>query len=134
VVIVKELLVVSPDVVYVRAQGTDNMAAIQKNTDAWVAQHAGPKGAGSGPGKKFIIENLIVRDGRAHFGTAASSPIPDLRLRDVGKKTNGVSAGEVFKQVWGALLRSVGNIASHLGSAIKEGAKSATGGVRSLFK
>ena len=132
VVIVKELLLVAPDLVYERGQGSDNMTVIQKNADAWVAKLAGPKSAG--PGKKFILENVIVRGGRAHVGTMASAPIPELHLRDVGKKTNGATAGEAFKQVWGALLRSVGNVASHLGSAIKEGAKSATGGVRSLFK
>ena len=134
VVVVKELLLASPDVYYVRGPGGDNMSAIQRNVDAWVAQHAGPKSAGSGPGKKFIIENVIVRNGRAHFGTAASAPIPDLHLRDVGKRTNGATAGEVFRQVWAALLRSVGNLAGNLGGAIKDGAKSATGGVRKLFK
>lgn len=134
VVVVKELLLVSPDVIYERGQGSDNLSVIQRNVDAWVAKHAGPKGAGSGPGKKFILEHVIVRDGRAHFGTTASAPIPDLHLRDVGKRTNGATAGEVFRQVWGALLRSVGNVASHLGSTIKEGARSATEGVRKLFK
>jgi hypothetical protein len=121
-------------VVYERGPGGDNMSVIQKNVDAWVKKNSAPKSADAGPGKKFIVENLIVRDGKAHFGTALSSPIPNLHLRDVGKKTNGATAGEIFKQTWDALLRSVGNLASRVGSAIKDGAKSVGEGVRKLFK
>ncbi len=121
VVVVKELLLVAPDVVYERGQGSDNLAVIQRNVDAWVAKHSGPKKADAGPGKKFVIENVIIRDGKAHFGTTLSSPMPNLHLRDVGKKSGGASAGEVVKQVWGAMLKSVTSLASRAGSAIKEG-------------
>ena len=133
VVVVKELLLAAPDVVYERGPGGDNMSVIQKNVDAWVARHAG-KDKDAGPGRKFVIENLIVRDGKAHFGAALAMPIPDLHLRDVGKKTNGATAGEVVKQTWDALLRSIGNLASRAGSAIKEGAQGALEGVKKLFK
>ena len=121
VVVIKELLLVAPDVVYERGQGSDNLALIQKNVDAWVAKHAGAKKPDEGPDKKFVLENVIIRDGRAHFGSTLSSRIPDLHLHDIGKKSNGATAGEATKQVWDALLRSVGNLASRAGAAIKEG-------------
>lgn len=121
VVVIKELLLVAPDVVYERGQGSDNLALIQRNVDAWVAKDAGAKKADEGPGKKFVLENVIIRDGKAHFGTTLSLPMPDLHLRDIGKKSNGATAGEALKQVWGAMLRNVGNLAARAGSAIKEG-------------
>ena len=121
VVVIKELLLAAPDVVYERGQGSDNLAVIQKNVDAWVAKNAGEKKPDAGPGKKFVIENLLIKDGKAHFGTTLSSSMPDLHLHDIGKKTNGATAGEVVKQVWGAMLHSVGNLASRAGTAIKEG-------------
>jgi len=133
-VVIRELLLVAPDVVYERGQGSDNMTVIQKHVDAWVAKNAGGGKKDAGPGKKFVIENLVVKDGKAHFGTAVSLPMPDLHLRDVGKKTGGASAGEVVKQVWGSMLGSVGNLASRAGTAIKEGAKGAMEGVKKLFK
>jgi hypothetical protein len=133
VVVIKELLLVAPDVVYQRGQGSDNMTVIQKNVDAWVAKNAGAK-KDEGPGKKFVIENLLIRNGKAHFGTTLSMPMPDLHLRDVGKKSNGATAGEVVKQLWGAMLGSVSNLASRAGSAIKEGASSAVDSVKKLFK
>jgi len=134
VVVMKELVLAAPDVVYERGPGGDNMAVIQKNVDAWVAKNSGPKQSGAGPAKKYVIENLFLRNGRAHFGTTVSAAIPDLHMRDVGKKTNGATAAEVFKQVWGALLRSVGNLAVSAGGMLKGGAKSATDGIKNLFK
>ena len=119
VVVIRELVLAAPDIVYERGQGSDNLAVIQKNVDAWVAKNAGAQKT-SGPGKKFIIERVLIRNGRVHYGTTASSPMPDLQLRDVGKKSNGASAGEVVKQVWGAMLRSATNLASSAGSAIKD--------------
>ncbi len=120
VVVIRELLLAAPDVVYERGQGSDNLTVIQKNLDAWVAKNAGAK-KDQGPGKKFVIDHLRIKGGKAHFGTTLSSSIPDLHLREVGKKTNGATAGEVVKQAWGAMLGSVTGLASRAGSAIKEG-------------
>ncbi len=134
IVVVKELLVAAPDVVYERGPGGDNLKVIQKNVDTWVAKNAGPKDPKAKPGKKFVIENLFIRDGRAHFGTTASAAVPNMHLRDVGKKTNGATAGEVFKQTWDALLRSMGSLITSLGGAIKDGAKGVGESVQKLFK
>lgn len=120
VVVISELLLAAPDMVYERGQGSDNLAVIQKNVDRWVAKNAGASRPDA-PGKKFVIEHVLIKGGRAHFGTTLSSPMPDLHLRDVGKRSNGASAGEVVKQVWGAMLRSVTGLASRAGSAVKDG-------------
>lgn len=132
VVVIRELLLVAPDVVYERGQGSDNLTVIQKHVDAWVAQNAGPKK--EGPARKFVIESVVIKDGKAHFGAAISLPIPDLHLRDVGRNTNGATAGEVVKQVWGAIQHSITLLAMRAGSVIKEGAAGAVEGVKKLFK
>lgn len=123
VVVVRELMLVAPDATYERRQGSDNLAVIQKNVDAWVAKHGG--GKSEGPGKKFVIEHLRVQNGQAHFGTTLSMPLPmpmpGLHLRDIGEKSGGAGAGEVVKQVWGSMLRNVTGLASRAGSAIKDG-------------
>ena len=134
VVVIRELVLVAPDVVYERGPGGDNMAAIQKNVDAWVAAHGGGAKADAGPGKKFIIETLRIEQGRAHFGTAASLPMPDLVLHDIGRKTNGATAGEAVKEVWSAMVRGVGNLAQRAGAAVKDAATGAFEGAKRLFK
>ena len=131
VIVVKELVLVAPDVTYEREGGTSNVEVIQKNIDSYVARTLGKS---EGPPKKFVIENLYVRDGKVRYGSTLSMPLPDLHLRDVGKKTNGATAGEVAKQTWDAIARSALNLASRAGSAIKDGAQSVVKGVKGLFK
>jgi hypothetical protein len=133
-VLIRELVLAAPEVVYERGQGSDNLALIQKAVNAWVEKHAGASKPDGGAGMKFVVERVTVRDGVARFGTAASLPIPDLQLRDVGKKSGGASAGEVVKQVWDAILRSITVLALKAGGAIKDAAKGALEGVQKLFK
>lgn len=133
VVVVRELLIAAPDLVYERGQGTDNLSAIQRNIDAWVAKNAGAAKK-DGPARKFILENVIVRDGKAHFGDKLSAPMPELHLRDVGRKSNGATAGEAVKQVLGAMLRTAGDLATRMGSIIKDGAPTLGDSVRKLLK
>jgi len=134
VIVVKELVLVAPDVTWERANGLSNVEAIQKNIDAYVARTLGPSEKKSdAPAKKFVIEHLYVKDAKVHYGTALSMPLPDLHLRDIGKKSNGATAGEVAKQTWDAIAHGAMNLASRAGTAVKDGAQSVVKGVKGLF-
>lgn len=133
VVLIREVVLQSPEITYERGLGSSNLEVIQKNVEAYVARMSGRKKE-EGPKKKFVIENLYVRGGKVHFGTSLALPLPDLHLRDIGKKSNGATAGEVVKQTWEAVARSSMNLASRAGAAIKEGAKSVIEGAKKLFK
>jgi hypothetical protein len=144
VVLIHEVIIQSPDVTYESGPAGNNLETIQKNIESYVARFSGARKDDSAPKKKLIIENLYIRDARVNVNTALnsvvtagktmSSPLPDLHLRDIGKREGGASPGEVMKQVWGALMRSTGNVASKIGGAISEGARSAVEGVKKLFK
>lgn len=133
VVVIREVVLQSPEITYERGGGGSNLEVIQKHVEDYVARLSGPKKE-EGPKKKFIIENLYVRSGKVHFGTSISLPLPDIHLRDIGKKSNGATAGEVVKQTWDALARSSMNLASRAGAAIKRGANSVIEGAKKLFK
>ena len=140
VIVIREVVIQSPEVTYESSQAGNNLETIQKNVEAYVARLGNGKKADSAPKKKFIIENLYIRDGRVNVNTALtagktlSSGIPNLHLRDIGKKSNGATAGDVTKQVWDALVRSTGSAVSSVGGAIKNGAKSIVEGAKRLFK
>ena len=134
VIRVKEIVLEAPAISYERGGGSDNMTVIQKHVEAEVAKLAGPKKAGAAPGKKFVIDNLYVRNAKVSYGDTATLPLPDLHLRDIGKKSNGATAGEIVKNVWDALASSVTGLASRAWSGVKEGAKNVLEGARGLFK
>ncbi len=144
VVLIHEVIIQSPDVTYESGAAGNNLETIQKNIESYVARFSGGKKDDSASKKKLIIENLYIRDARVNVNTAltsvvtagqtVSSPVPDLHLRDIGKREGGASPDAAMKQVWGALMRSTGNVVSKIGGAIAEGAKIAVEGVKKLFK
>jgi len=140
VVLIHEVIIQSPDVTYESGAAGNNLETIQKNIESYVARFSGARKDDTAPKKKLIIENLYIRDARVNVNTAltigqtVSSPVPDLHLRDIGKREGGASPDEAMKQVWGALMRSTGTVVSKIGGAITEGAKSAVEGVKKLFK
>ena len=48
--------------------------------------------------------------------------------------SNGASAGEVVRAVWGSIAGGATSVASRAGGAVRDGAKSVLDGARGLFK
>ena len=147
VILIKEISIIKPDVTYEYASGSSNLDAIKHNVDRYTAENLGGKNESKdkGSGKKFIIENLYVKDGKANVsaeilkGKTMSVALSNLHLRDIGKKSNGATAGEVTKEVLSAITQSVTKATSslNLGGAVesvKKGAESASGKIKGLLK
>ena len=146
VIVIKQVSIVKPDVTYELGPGGSNLDTIQRNVDRYVTQHGGAnEHTERNGGKKLVIEDLYIKNATAHVSTAVmqrsgmSVPVPDLHLRDIGKRSGGATAGEVVKQVLGALTHGVTRtIASRgLGGTIdtlKEGTGSALDAVRGLLR
>ena len=72
-------------------------------------------------------------------GDVLSVPISDLHLRDIGKKSNGTTAGDAMRQILGPLVQQVATaVASRgvkaAGKTIKKGVETATQTIKDLFK
>ncbi|MDA0576747.1 MAG: hypothetical protein O3B24_01455 [Verrucomicrobia bacterium] len=75
--------------------GDNNLTQIQKNAEGAgpakappAPKKAKPKAAPAEPekpAKKVIIEDLVIRNGKLHFGNAISIPLPEIHMRDIGK-------------------------------------------------
>ena len=86
---------------------------------------ASPKDEGRG-GKKLVVEHLYVRNGKVNIsapelqGKTASAALPDIHLADIGKKSDGATAGELAEQVLGAMGRGAANaaVSSEIGKMI----------------
>lgn len=135
VILIKEISIIKPDVTYEYASGGSNLDVIQRNVDRYVADNLGGKNESKdkGASKKFIIENLYVKNGKANVSADILKSktmlvqLPDLHLHDIGKKSNGATAGEAAKQVLGAITQSVTKATSslNLGGAVDSAKKSA---------
>jgi len=153
VILIKEISVVKPDITYEHKSGGSNLDVIQRNAESYVAKKTAEFGGGKDekkdagkkePGKKLIIENFYLKDAKANVsaeilqGKSMSVPVADLHLTDIGKKTNGATAGEAAKQIITAITSSVTKATSSIfGGAVegvKKGAEAVGGAIKGLFK
>jgi hypothetical protein len=75
-----------------------------------------------------------VRDASVRYGDTLALSMPNVHLRDVGKKSNGASAGEVVRAVWGSIAGGATSLASRASGAVRDGAQNMLEGARGLFK
>jgi hypothetical protein len=136
VVVVRRIVVESPDVIYEKGESMTNFDAIQRN----IAQSLGtpadagkPSGGGSSasPSRKLIVDEIVIRRARAQAsapalgGHTVSATLPDITLRNVGRAEGGVTPAQLGQIVARALsqrlVARVGfdNVVKPLGERIK---------------
>jgi len=121
-IVIDSIEVVRPDITYERRGGTDNFQTILANVRQSIGSKASPEepestsGRGSAPedkGKKLLIRNFIVKDGKVNLamaflgGKPIGASLPDIHLKDIGKEEGGASAAEALKQVLAALYKEI---------------------------
>lgn len=110
-VVIKEVLIDGPHLTFEVGPGGSNLSVIQDNVNAFRGGSGGGEEKTPG-GRKFVIEDLIVRGGRvdvsASFlkGQKLGAALGEIHLRDIGKSEGGATAGEVAKELLGALVSS----------------------------
>ncbi|MFA6030265.1 MAG: hypothetical protein WC969_10460 [Elusimicrobiota bacterium] len=131
--VVREVVVEAPEITYEMGPGGSNIARIQKNVEAF--SPAAPKESRQAKRseKKVIVDLFAVREGKVNLSAALlggkelSIPLPAIELRDIGRKSNGASAKDVFSQVVGEVGRGVGKAVAGGGDLLKGGAKALEG-------
>jgi uncharacterized protein involved in outer membrane biogenesis len=152
-IVIKHVRVEKPDIVYELGMGESNLDAIQRQVDTHVNEELGGGAQGSKDSsfpkksheKKVIIRELEIKDAKTHVsakllqGKNVTVPLPDMRIHDIGLKSDGATLGEVVKEVLGALTEGIVSAVGKLdlgeatGSA-KEGAGSVLERIKHPFK
>jgi hypothetical protein len=118
IVLVHEIVIDAPLITYERGKGGTNLDAIQKNIEAYVkraeaassAEGRESKADGKGVRHRFVVERLAIRGAKVTMtnpglkGQGVTFDLPDIELRDIGKRQEGVTASEVANTVANALL------------------------------
>jgi len=139
VILIRELTIQAPDMIYEKGAGGSNVEVIQRNVEAYVKANFG-SGAPAEKGKKadpaqetrFIVEKLQIQNGKVRVagmaGRDADIALSPVNLRDVGKSKGGVTGGElasiVIKQMSeGVIAAAVRGAAKEAAGRVKEGVK-----------
>jgi uncharacterized protein involved in outer membrane biogenesis len=116
-IVIDRIEVIAPDITYEKISGRDNFQTILGN----VKRATGQDQAGASPaqkekkgaGKKLLIRDFIVRDGKVTLTMSAlgtrtvTADLPDIHLKDIGKEKGGASPAEAFNEVFAALYGKI---------------------------
>jgi len=129
-IVVKDVTILQPSVLYEYTGGGGNLEALQKNVQSYAAKFSGGKtepnksagdpaqSASKQPEKKVIIENLVIRDGKvaathqALQGRTISANLPTIQLKDIGKDKGGATPAEVAEKVIGSISAAASRVAT----------------------
>ncbi|MFT5440519.1 MAG: hypothetical protein ACI9MJ_002393 [Alphaproteobacteria bacterium] len=144
IIVIKEVVISGPDITYESGDGGSNFDVIQKNVDAY----AKSLGAGGGDkkeaeeegGKKIIIEHLYVRDGKVALnsplllGKTVSVPLPDIHLKDIGKKEKGATPAQVAGKLMDEISGSIAGAGKAGVASAAKMAKDAMDGAKKMLE
>jgi hypothetical protein len=162
-IVIKKVEVVGPEITYEKRGKTDNFSALLANVQKNVPQgeDAKKEPEKQGPGKKLIIDDLIIKQGKVNLAVEMpggmlsekqiSADLPDIELKDIGKNKGGSSPAEVAKEIFETLYAKIttpnvigalddqlkklgGSVTEAVGGAAQEGLKGATGVVENAGK
>jgi len=114
-IIIDRIEVVGPNITYEKVQRTDNFQTIltnvKKSADTSKSSSSSKKASKESTGKKLIIRDFVITDGKVKMdldmktgsSISASASLPKIHLKNVGEKSGGATAEEVFYIVFAEL-------------------------------
>ncbi len=116
-IIIDSIQVLAPEIVYEKVGNTDNFKAILNNVKKnakMTDKPAGERSEKQSGGKRLLIRDLIVKDGKVHLSVAmlgeeesVSAVLPDIHIKDIGKEDGGASPAKVFERVLALLYEQI---------------------------
>ena len=118
-IIIDKIAVVGPEITYEKKGQTDNFKALLANVQKNLPQGESAKKEPEkeGPGKKLIIKDLIIKQGKVNLAVdmpgvmlgenQISADLPEIHLTGIGEKNGGSSPAEAAKTIFEALYAKI---------------------------
>jgi len=155
VVKVREIRVDAAVITFERGRDGHNLAAIQKNIESYVARSGGasegkaagqasrerPQQVGDPRARRFVVERLALRGAKVTMtnpalrGQGVTFDLPDIELREVGKRQGGLRASEIANLVTGAIISRIAQkMLTSIELLRKGGVEGALDALKGIFK
>ncbi|MBW2410556.1 MAG: hypothetical protein JRF72_12215 [Deltaproteobacteria bacterium] len=116
-IIIERVEVKKPEINYEKKGKTDNFKAILDNVKQSAAsdKKSADPAKKEGGGKNLIINDFVVTQGKVNLAMSVMGlgdkeiavNLPDIHLKDLGKKKGGASASEISKEIFAALYGKI---------------------------
>ena len=143
VVHVRAIGIDAPAIVYERGDKSTNLDAIARNIESYVkrAGESEAQAQAADHKRRYIIDRLLIRGAKVTMTTPAlrgqgvNFDLPDIELRDIGKRQGGLTASEVAGLVVNAVIAKIGQrVLSNVDLLRKGGAEGAIDALKGLIR
>lgn len=142
VVHVQAIGIDTPAIVYERGDKTTNLDVISRNIEAYVKRAGEPERKPGGGGKRlYVIDRLLIRGARVTMtspslrGQGVTFDLPDIELRDIGARQNGVTASQAASLVTNAIVARIAQrVLSNIDLLRKGGVEGAIDALKGLVR
>lgn len=136
-VAVREIIITAPEITYELGPGGSNLAVLEKNVEAYTG---GARGGPQSPqaqkgGKTVTIDRLRVEKAKLNVSTGplqrepVALALPDIELKDIGKKGQGASMADVVERVLEEINRNAAKAVANVDlKGLAEKARKEAGG------
>ena len=143
VVHVRAIGVDAPTIVYERGDKTTNLDVISRNIEAYSKRTGDSDGTSrvQGAKRRFIIDRLLIRGAKVTMttpslkGQGVNFDLPDIELRDIGKRQDGLTASQVAAVVTNAIIARIAQrVLSNIDLLRKGGIEGAIDALKGLIR
>ncbi|HXU93757.1 MAG TPA: AsmA family protein [Gallionella sp.] len=130
-ILINKILIDAPSISYEKGDNGTNFDVIQRNVERYLGT-AQKKNEKTEPGKKMVIESLVIRNAKVNYNGMIELSLPDIELHNIGKKRGGATSAEVVNAIVAELnaqiaialaktaaIGAVGGIAVGIGMGVK---------------
>ena len=131
-IVISKVLIVAPNIIYESGSNGTNFDILQRNVDTYLGASTSDKN-NKDSGKKVIIKSFEIRDAEVNYNGTIDLPIPNIELRDIGKKSGGASFAQVSKKIFSELNSKLSFSKSSVIDSVGSAAKGAGNAIKGLF-
>jgi hypothetical protein len=131
-IVVRSIRVEAPQITYETDLKGNNLSKILENVQSVAGKGNQPADTGKKP-KKLQVDEFVITGGKINMaatmlgGNAATLPLPEIRLSNLGEGADGITAAELTEKAMSAVVAGALKAVAEGGVAFaKEGAKAAT--------
>lgn len=112
-VVIRHLHLRAPAITFEDGEAGSNLQVLRDRVGAAGAGPAAPESAADGGERKFVIEQFTLSDGVVHYANPVLGDetlkldMPDIRLTDIGRQSDGVTAARALARILAQVNRQV---------------------------
>ena len=134
----------TPSIVYERTDKANNLDVIARNIESYARRNDAAQSSDAGgisTKRRYIIDRLLIRGAKVTMtspslrGQGVTFDLPDVELRDIGKREGGVTASQAASIVTNAVIAKIAQrVITNIDLLRKGGAAGAIDALKGLIR